>query len=261
MFVGKAEDGIFDSSVLRVDTDTGETVALDTTTDLVFHLAYDARRGRLFSVGIKRPPEGGISTVIEIFEGAAFQRNRVILEIPGEYLDATVIVDAVTGTAYTTLDDRGGILTWDGTRVSELLRNPAHIPARIFLEGTYLYSVNRDGTVSVIDRSTGEQVLDLYVIDGVGSGAWLAVRPDGRFFASRGSLATTRYLSLSGATEQSASEILERLRLRVPEEANVPSPSGDQRAPGDRFDSGRDPDRDEPGRDFDPFDDAPAPSS
>jgi hypothetical protein len=178
MFVGKAEDGIFDSSVLRVDTDTGETVALDTTTDLVFRLTYDARRGRLFSIGIKRPPEGGISTVIEIFEGAAFQRSRVILEIPGEYLDATVIVDPVTGTAYTTLDDRGGILTWDGTRVSELRRNPAHIPARIFQDGSYLYSVNRDGTVSVIARSTGEQVLDLYIIDSVGSGGWLAVRPE-----------------------------------------------------------------------------------
>ena len=169
MFVGKAEAGVFDSSVLRVNSDTGETVALNTSTDLVFHLSYDARRGRLFSVGIKRPPEGGISTVIEIFEGAAFQRSRVILEIPDEYLDATVIVDPVTGTAYTTLDDRGGILTWDGTRVSELLRNAAHIPARIFLDGMYLYSVNRDGTVSVFDRTTGEQKLNLYVIDG----SWL----------------------------------------------------------------------------------------
>ena len=93
----------------------------------------------------------------------------------------------------------------------------------------------------------------------VGSGGWLAIRPDGRFFASRSSLATTRYLSLTKATEQSASDTLERLRLRVPEEASS-SPTT-RPEPGSRFESGRDPDRDQPDQEFDPFGDAPAPSS
>ncbi|MFP4153155.1 MAG: WD40 repeat domain-containing protein, partial [Alkalispirochaeta sp.] len=166
LFIGKAEDGLLDSSILRLDTRTGETVPLDTSTGLVFSLQYDALRGRLFSIGIQTRRDGRPATVIEVFEGAGFQRRRTILEIPGEYLAATLVVDLVTGNAYTTLDDRGGILRWDGTRISELFRNPLHIPKELVLNRNYLYSVNLDGTVSILNRYTGEPILDLYMISG-----------------------------------------------------------------------------------------------
>lgn len=257
MFLGKAADGVLDSSVLRVDPRTGETVTIDTATDLVFRLAYDSQRGRLFSIGVVNDATRGLSTVIEIFEGATFQRRQTILEIKGEYLDASVVIDPVTGNAYTTLDDRGGILRWDGTRISELARNPSHIPRRMRIVEDYLVSVNRDGTVSILDRFTGAMVLDLYMIAGLGPGAWIAVRPDGHFVVSRDAAATPRYVSVSDEHDRS----LDALRLYIPERSDT-SVNDSSNEPGSRFDTGidRDDDIDTAPR-FNPFGDEPAPSS
>lgn len=247
IFLGTVTGGIFNSSVLRVDPRTSETVPLATTTDLVFFLKYDERRGRLFTIGIRTGETGRLSTVMEVFEGASFQRRRTIVEINGEYLEAMLVVDPVTGNAYTTLDDRGGILRWDGTRVIEVRRNPSHIPFRIALDGNYLYSINRDGTVSVFDRFAGEMVLDIYKIDGAGPGAWIALRPDGTFLASRDSLASGRFLSLNTDRVKDLTSLL----LQVP-----------RNEPGHRFDSGLDPERKEDAPlQFDPFSGEPAPSS
>jgi acid stress-induced BolA-like protein IbaG/YrbA len=251
VFIGKAAQGLLDSAILRVNTETRETVPLDSETDLVFFLDYDERRGRLFAIGIRRDGEGATTTVVEVFEGTNLTRRRTILEITGEYLDAELIHDPVTGTAYTTLDDRGGILRWDGSRVSELQRNHRHIPRKIYLQGDFLVSLNRDGSVSILDRSRGEAIMDFYVIDD-DQGSWVAIRGDGRFVASGEQLVAEQFLSLneSGATLPSR-----RIDLRR-EELDDVEDSESSDADLHRFDSAGD--RDE---DFDPFSGDPAPSS
>ncbi len=260
VFIGTAAGGIFNSSVLRVDTRTSETVPLDTSTDLVFFIDYDERRGRLFTIGVYTDQSGALSTVVEVFEGASFQRRRRIIEIDGEYLEAMLVIDPVTGNAYTTLDDRGGILRWDGTNTSEVRRNPAHIPYRIALNGNYLYTLNRDGTVSIYDRFAGEPILDIYAIAGSGLGSWIALRPDGTYVVSRDYLASLRYLSVNDVERD-----VESLRINIPAQeplrATPTRPGGsDPASPGHRFDSGRDDSEDRRPR-FDPFSGEPAPSS
>jgi WD40 repeat protein len=198
IFLGKAfEGGVLDSSILRLDPRTGETVPLETSTRLVFFLAYDESRGRLFSIGLSDDQSGRTSTVIEIFEGPNYGRRRVILQSPGEYLDAQVFIDPVQGSAYTTLDDRGGIRRWDGARVIELSRNQSHIPRRLVLGRDYLYSVNWDGTVSLVDRMDGAAVLDIALVGSGRTGEWLVLRPDGRFFVSRDRLLNDRVISIN----------------------------------------------------------------
>ena len=251
IFVGNARQDSLDSAILRLNPQTQETVPLETESRLVFSLAFDERRGRLFAIGVRDGRSGSPSTVIEVFEGFNLSRRRTILEVPGEYPRAELILDPVTGAAYTTLDDRGGILQWDGRRVTELFRNRAHIPRRIFLQGTFLYTLNQDGTVSVIDRREGSRILDLYVME---NGAWLALREDGRFFASTDEIATTQYLSVN------ADATLLR-DYRLVSESNRPAPQ-EQRAPTiDRLQSGDDGDLHEESRTFDPLSGEPAPSS
>jgi hypothetical protein len=251
VFIGKAAQGLLDSAILRVNTETRETVPLDSETDLVFFLDYDERRGRLFAVGIRRDDDGATTTVVEVFEGTNLSRRRTILEIAGEYLDAELIHDPITGTAYTTLDDRGGILRWDGSRVSELQRNHRHIPRKIYLHGDFLVSLNRDGSVSILDRSRGEPIMDFYVIDD-DQGSWVAIRADGRFVASVDELVAEQYLSLneSGTTLPSR-----RIELRQEQLENVED-SDNEDSNIHRFDSA-----DDGNGGFDPFSGDPAPSS
>lgn len=209
IFVGKTESGSIDSALLRLSPDTGETVPLNTDAYLVFSVYYDERRARLFTIGLRRDIGGAVSTIIEVLEGVTFQRRRTILEVDGEYLSAQIVVDPITGIAYTNLDDRGGIIRWDGTRSSELLRNPAHIPGRMIVAGDYLYSVNGDGTVSIIDRCEGVPVMDFYVLRGSG-GEWIAMQPDGAYYASSDRYADERTISVNDSRYS-----VESLRLRL----------------------------------------------
>ncbi|MEX2444391.1 MAG: hypothetical protein WD492_12345 [Alkalispirochaeta sp.] len=262
IFIGKAAQGLLDSAILRVNTNTRETVPLDSETDLVFFLDYDERRGRLFAIGIRGSENGETTTVVEVFEGTNLTRRRTILEISGEYLDAQLIHDPVTGTAYTTLDDRGGILRWDGSRVSELLRNHKHIPRKIYLQGEFLVSLNRDGSVSVLDRSRGEPVIDFYVADN-DHGSWVAIRADGRFIASGSQLDVEEFLSLN-----QPDTTLRSRRIDIQErELDQVEDTGEDDSRIHRFDSANDGDDNQrdsengDGEQFDPFSGDPAPSS
>lgn len=245
IFVGKSEEGPVDSALLRLNPDTGETVPLDTEAQLVFSLYYDERRGRLFSLGLRRNRDDTVSTIIEVLEGVTFQRRRTIIEVGGEYLSGHVIVDPITGIAYTNLDDRGGILRWDGARTTELLRNPAHVPGRMVVAGDYLFTVNGDGTVSVIDRYEGVPVMDVHVLRGT-AGEWIAMQPNGAYYSSSERYANKRTISVNDPRYS-----IDSLRLRLTDETE------------DTNDRHRELDpRDEQQEDsFDPFGEDPAPSS
>ncbi|TVR67600.1 MAG: hypothetical protein EA427_13140 [Spirochaetaceae bacterium] len=262
VFLGKAyEGGVLDSAILRIDPDTGQTVPMETEARLVFALSYDHQRGRLFAIGVVADRSGNLNTVIEVFDGPNYGRRRTILEIPGEHLDVQVVVDPARGTAYTTLDDRGGILRWDGARITELSRNQAHIPRRLVLSGNYVFAVNWDGTVSLIDRFSGDAVIDIVVIDSPRRGDWVALRPDGRFFVSRSVLAGESIFSLNSDTHTLQELVFESAAAPIiPQRPPGGVPS---RSPADRFDTGRSriPEVEHETEQFDPDSGSPAPSS
>lgn len=196
VFIGKSfRGGILDSSILLIDPRSGETVPLTSDADIVFSLSFDPRRGRLFAIGIRTDANGRPATILEVHEGVGFQRRRVILELPGEYLDAIVAVDYPSGTIYTTLDDRGGILRWDGARIVALDRDLAHIPRRLFLTPEYVIALNNDGTVTALSRRTGQVQVKVGVIDSGTSGSWIAVRHDGAVYTTHDFLRSPRFIS------------------------------------------------------------------
>lgn len=256
VFIGKSfAGGFLDSSILRIDPRSGQTVPMDSDAELVFALHQDARRGRLFSLGIRDGQGPMPVTILEVHEGVNYQRRRVILEVPGEYLDAHLVVDESTGSVYTTLDDRGGTLRWDGIRVSELDRNAAHIPRRLFLAQQHLFTVNWDGTVSVLDRHDGTVLTDIMVLGNRGPGAWVAVRPDGGVYVSRQQLATPQVLTVNLPGRELSDFLFRPENFPAPrQQPAAPSPH----SPGSRFDDFRRPDPPAP---FDPRSGEPAPSS
>ncbi|SIQ07330.1 WD40 repeat [Alkalispirochaeta americana] len=260
IFLGKAYTGGFlDSALLRIDPRTGQTVPMETDARLIFSLTYDPRRGRLFATGISNSQGGETATVIEVFDGPNYSRRRTILEIPGEYLDARITVDPLRGAVYTTLDDRGGVLRWDGSRVSELSRNQAHMPRRLVLNDHYVFSVNWDGTLSLISRFSEESVLDITVVRTASGAAWIAQRPDGLFHTSHPALADPYIISVNDSRTT-----LEDLIVREEEpEKELPEDEEKEEDEASRFESGRFHDSliDEETDYFDPESGDPAPSS
>lgn len=261
LFVAKAGQGGLDAAVLRISPTTGETVPLPSQLELAWDVAWDGERGYVYAIGI-RTLAGKPYTVIERFADEGLGRRREILALPGEYLNASIVVDSGTGDLYTTLDDRGGILQWDGRRLTELARSSAHIPDRIHVAGMWLVSVNRDGSVSLIDRATGNVIADLYVLRDTPR-EWVAILQDGFVYASSPALLTPSIISTSdGSDPIDLRAILAPERL--PEEPPwMPRP--EQRTapvdvePLDRQESGN-PEGD-PVPDFDPESGYPAPAS
>ncbi len=229
VFVGKTDQGPIDSALLRLNPETGETVPLTTAADLVFYLYYDERRGRLYSIGLQRDSREVPRTIIEVIEGASFDRRRSIIEVTGEYLSAQVAVDSTTGLTYTNLDDRGGIVRWERARPAALIRNPAHVPERMIVAGDYLFSANADGTVSVVDRYAGTAVMDFYVLRNT-RGDWIAMQQDGGYAASSARQVNERTISVNDDRWS-----LESLRLFIAGEIEVDVEQG-ERDSGDGVD-------------------------
>ncbi len=195
---GQAAQGLLGTSLLRLSPQTGETVPIAADAKMVFDLEYDESRGRLFTLGVRTNANSRVSTVLQLHTGSGFDSSRVVLEVPGEQLNATMTIEEVSGDVYTTLDDRGGILRWDGLRVSELSRNPSHIPDQLRILGNFLYSANTDGTVSVFDLNRGTLVFDIVLVRaGVRTG-WIAVSPDGGFFTPDDFVARSAVVSRNG---------------------------------------------------------------
>lgn len=195
IIAGQTTQGVLGSSILRLSPETGETVPIESRSKLVFELVYDQQRGRLFTLGVRESTRNEVSTVLEMHSGINFDSSRIILEVPGEHLDASLIIDSISGDIYTTLDDRGGILKWDGLRVSDMVRNPSHIPNRMKLQGNFLFTANTDGTVSIYDVHERSLVFDLTIQDLRQRIGWIATSRDGGYFTNEEILTTSEYLS------------------------------------------------------------------
>lgn len=249
ILVGRAATGVLDAAILRVNPRTGETVPIDSESRLVFRLTFDERRGRLYALGVQQRRGEPPQTVIEVFDGANLNRRRAILTVEGEYLEAEVVVDPQSGVIYTTLDDRGGILRWDGSRTTELVRDSAHIPRRLRLTDNYLLSLNYDGTVSVFDRRTRMRVLEIYALRNP-RGGWIALQPDGGIYLSDSHPALRDAISLNRPGMR-----LERQLLAPAGSNGRPAPSAPTRH------EGAEPEGENQRERFDPFSGEIAPSS
>ncbi len=171
------------ASIVTVAAATGETVALPDRRSFIYDLAYDARSGALYSLGVR---EGSVSlTTLARHAGPGLEQRRTLYSVAGEDLRGAVTVDAASGRVYFSL--AGRVRVWDGRRV-RLLQDTGRTPGRLAVHRGRVYAVNADGTLSV--WSAGDSLahhLDLHVWRDF---EWLVTAPD-RYWTSPGG---ARYL-------------------------------------------------------------------
>lgn len=173
---GKNATGIIDSALIRIDPRTGETVGIETDPFFVYDLAAGSRE--LFSIGLERRADA-THTVVSRHWGRNLERTTTIMLYPGEDLGAGLFVDPDTNDVYTTAGYEG-VKIWDGRRIRQYEASGS-IPRIVRGHGDYVYAVNRDATVTVWNKSTGESILRLYVFD---DASWIAVTASGYYVAS-----------------------------------------------------------------------------
>lgn len=213
LVIGKSRLNPFDSSLLRIDTRTGETVRIDSDTFLVFDMVYDPSSRLLYTLGLQQT-DRGVRTIVSVHRGENFQNRRVIQSYDGEDLDATIALDPRTGHLFTTLG-RDGVLIWDGRRTITL---PAmqHVPRELYITARHLYAVNRDGSLSVWSMRHREPLMNVYLFT---DGEWAVVTSDGYYFVP-GEMAE-RHLSFAPLSARDARRrTLQDFRLRLPSRTN-----------------------------------------
>jgi hypothetical protein len=175
--------GSLGGTLLRIDMQTGETVAVPGESRSTYGLAWDPDRGALYSLGI----DAGGDTVLASHAGPGFESERVLSRFEGEDLSASLGLDADTGRVYASLG-YGGIIAWDGNSTRSL-PSEGRVPRRLAIAGGVIGSVNRDATVSLWDPAAQRLVADLYLL---ASGDWCLAAANGRWSATDGAAPLVR---------------------------------------------------------------------
>jgi WD40 repeat protein len=164
------------STVLRIDTDTFETVPISTQSSITYSIAYDSNDGSLYAVGIvgtSSPPR----TVFTRHWGSNLERSETIYSIDGEFFDASVAAE--NGVVFASI---GGVnlLKRRGSRTFAELQGRA-IPESVAVDGDYLYARNRDSSITLWQAKTGTLLADFYTLE---NDAWAAISSDDTLLAS-----------------------------------------------------------------------------
>lgn len=181
-------------TLLRIDMDTGETVALPSEGRGTFDLAWDGERGILYSLGI----DAAGNTALMSHAGAGLESGRVLARSDGEDLAASLVLDAARGAVYASLGS-GGITAWNGDAV-EVVPTDGRVPRRLAAVAGLIASVNRDATLSLWDPAARALRGDLYLL---ASGDWCLVGANGRWSSTDGAAPLVR-VTVDGALAANA---------------------------------------------------------
>ncbi len=173
--VSSASDG----SLMRVNTRTGETVAVSDRNLYTYFLTVDTGGATpgLYTVGI----DAAGATSLLRHDGAGLDHVTVVESVAEEDLNVSVALDPGTHRIFATLgNDR--LVAGDGNGVKPLVvQNTA--PRDLVARDGLLFTLNEAGTVSVLDGTSGARLAEIYLF---ADGEWCALFRDGRYAASPG---------------------------------------------------------------------------
>ena len=119
------DTGVSDQgSLVRINTDTGETDPIPSRNRYSYEAAFDPRSGVLYSLGVDTDGR----TNLLAHSGSDFQKETLIDSSLGEHLFASLALDASTGILYTTLG-RERISQWKDGSLKRLQRRRRAYPS------------------------------------------------------------------------------------------------------------------------------------
>lgn len=205
IIAGRNTSALSEGSLLRVNRNTGETVALQGRNVFTYGLLLDSGASggpALYSVGI----DASGATNLFRHDGAGFERETLLDSVPEEDLDVSLALDPDSHVLFATLG-RDRVIAWDGRQKRTIaLENAA--PRRLAAQDHLLFALNKDSSVTVADGVTGARLAELMLFK---DGEWCVLFKDGRYAASTGGDLHVRVF-LNGSPVSAT----EDYRLRIP---------------------------------------------
>ena len=178
IIAGKSRQTGFQSSLIIIDTVSGETVPVFDSNLISYSLLMAPDRKTLYSIGFENV-QGAVKTVLKSHTGASFGREQRLLQFEGEDFSADFRVDSDSSTVYTTLGQEA--ITAVGRNGVRVFEERDHVPRGLRLNGRFLYVLNKDYTVSVWDTAEGGKIAELYIFR---DDNWIVSFPGGDYASS-----------------------------------------------------------------------------
>ncbi len=192
LLIAGSTDHAFDTPVVSVDTQTGETVPITVNGFYILDMDYDADGDTLYVLALEGiGPRNDTHTTLTSYRRLGLAAGTRLVSHPGEDLGATLRYDRARRKLYTTVGFKGVQVFDDTGRVSTLERT-VETPERVHVYQDRVFGINRSGSLSIWDAQSGAHVLEFHSFQ---DGNWAVITPKGQFAMARPQFAD-EYLSL-----------------------------------------------------------------
>ncbi len=178
LIASRNKTDFIDTPLLHINPNTGETVPIDESNILTFHLQYDDITRNLYTIGYEER-SNGLRTVLKQHSGFNYDRVTTLLSYPGEDPEATLAVDPVSSKVFTSLGyGKVHMYAWNGFTYLEPIN---HISRKLYVHDGFLYSLNEDSSISVWNTDRGTLIMTIYVFKDY---SWAVIPREGEPYMS-----------------------------------------------------------------------------
>ncbi|RKX77320.1 MAG: hypothetical protein DRP87_09525 [Spirochaetes bacterium] len=180
---GKSRTSGLDTPLLQINPKTGETVPFKDSNLFTYFIIDDSKEERFYSIGIERKNQK-LSTILKqhSISNSSLQyleSQETLLEYAGEDLSAWAIPDPDSNAVYSSLGFEGVKKIINGNIIK--FTDSGNIPRKLLIHSSYLFSLNRDSTISVWNKETGEKLLNIYLFNDLN---WVAIPERSGYYSS-----------------------------------------------------------------------------
>lgn len=160
IIAGRSSTSSMRSTLLFVNTGTGETVPIEDTNLLVYDLVHEPLSRTLYTLGFEQRG-GKMRTVLKKHIGRTYEHIQTLAAFPGEDTGAQFALDPQSGKVFTSLGYQGiQMIYWNGFTP---LEESDSVPRELKIGDNQIIALNRDRSVSLWSTADGTKVMDLFL--------------------------------------------------------------------------------------------------
>ncbi|MBN2652563.1 MAG: hypothetical protein JXR63_09275, partial [Spirochaetales bacterium] len=175
LYLGYNRVGDSNSTILMINTGSGESIQVDTNEQVTYQFAYNPNTDTIYTLGLENV-DNQTRTVIKAINSEDWTTPRAIFVADGEDNSARIEIDTENYYLYTNIGDGTiKILKWMGfTPVENISENSL----KISLHTNFILSTNGNGSITIFDIFSGKKIAEIYILK---DKQWIATIKDNKY--------------------------------------------------------------------------------